>query len=65
MWDLYKKTFVGMQTIILLVTLLIFMRSHLWTHAVTFFAIMQTGSALGAIWGTRLRRKLQPNRVGP
>jgi uncharacterized membrane protein YfcA len=64
MWDLYKRTLVGMQTMILLVTLLVFMWSHLWTHAVVFFAIMQTGSALGAMWGTRLRRKLQPNRLG-
>ncbi len=47
MWDLYKKTFVGMQTIILLVTLLIFMRSHLWTHAVIILCDHANGLRVG------------------
>src|SRR5664279_2013498 len=65
MWDQYKKTLAGMQTVILLVTLLVFAWSHLWTLAAVFFAVMQTTSALGAMWGYRLKRKLQPHAYGP
>jgi len=65
MWDHYKKTFVGMQIIIALVALTILRLSHLWTVTVTFFAIMQIGSALGAVWGSRLQRKILEARCRP
>jgi len=65
MWDHYKKTFVGMQIVILAVTTLMLMLSHLWTVALTFFAIMQAGSALGAVWGARLRSKIRAGTCQP
>ena len=60
MWDQYKKTFVGMQTTIFVVTALVFLRTHYWMQAFVFFLIMQLGSAGGALWSNRLKRKLQP-----
>jgi uncharacterized membrane protein YfcA len=60
MWDQYRKTFVGMQTVIVVVTAMVFVWSHFWVHAVAFFVMMQTGSVFGALWGHRLKRKLQP-----
>ncbi len=65
MWDQYKKTFVRMQVMILFVTALVHAWSHLWTVAAVFFAVMQTGSALGAMWGFRLKRKILPSLCGP
>lgn len=59
MWDHYKRTFVGMQLVIALVTMLVFLVSHYWVHALVFFMVMQLGSAAGAVWGKRLKRKLQ------
>jgi hypothetical protein len=65
MWDQYKKTFTRMQVTIFVVTLLVYGWSHRLGMAATFFAVMQTGSALGAMWGFRLKRKLQPHLCGP
>jgi low temperature requirement protein LtrA len=59
MWDHYKKTFVGMQSVILLITMMVLAWSHMWTVALVFFAVMQTGSALGAMWASRLKRRLE------
>ena len=58
MWDQYKKTFIRMQSMILVITVVVFVLSHLWNVALTFFAIMQVGSALGAMWGSNLRHKI-------
>lgn len=63
MLDHYKRTFVGMQLVISIVTALVFLVTHYWAQTIVFFLIMQLGSAAGAIWGNRLRRKLQPNRL--
>jgi len=60
MWNHYKRTFVGMQLVIALVTVLVFLVSHYWVQAFIFFMVMQLGSAGGAVWGKRLKRKLQP-----
>jgi uncharacterized membrane protein YfcA len=64
MWDQYKKSFVGMQTVIFVVAALVFAWSHFWAHAVAFFVMMQAGSALGALWGHRLKRKLPAPACG-
>ena len=58
MWDQYKRTFIAMQVVILLVTTAVFILSRLWTAAGTFFAIMQIGSVLGAVWGSNLRYRI-------
>jgi uncharacterized membrane protein YfcA len=63
MWDHYKRTFVGMQLVISIVTALVFLVSHYWVHAIVFFVVMQLGSVAGAVWGKRLKRKLEPYRL--
>jgi len=58
MWDQYKKTFAGMQLVILLVTagmFIVFSRDV--TLVATFFVTLQLASLLGAYWGDRLRKR--------
>jgi uncharacterized membrane protein YfcA len=58
MWKQYKKTFSGMQVVIVLVTLGILLWRHAWDLAGVFFITMQVGAVLGAMWGARLKNKL-------
>jgi hypothetical protein len=61
MWEHYKKTFGRMQTVIALVTGEVFVGLHqMWFVTATFFLTMQVGAVVGAMWATRLKRKLQP-----
>ena len=62
MWEQYKRTLIGMQLLITGVTALVFVATHFWMHAVVFYLVMQLGSALGSLWGARLRRKIQERR---
>ena len=60
MWEQYRKTFVGMQVVIALVTAamyLLFVRQ--WQPVGTFYATLQVAALLGAYWGDRLRRRVQ------
>ena len=64
MWNQYKKTFWGMQVVILIITAMVFQTSHhLLIPAVAFFLTMQVGGAVGALWANRLRRKIQEARA--
>jgi uncharacterized membrane protein YfcA len=63
MWEQYKRTFIGMQVVITAVAVLVFFASHYWPHAVGFYLFMQLGSALGALWGNRLRRRIQERQL--
>jgi hydrogenase/urease accessory protein HupE len=60
MWEQYKKHFVGMQVVILLVTFAAYQRfSHLWFVAAVFFTTMQVGALLGASWANRIRMRVK------
>lgn len=60
MWDQYKKTFVGMQLVILLVTTgMYLLLSRDVAQVGTFFAILQFAALLGAYWGDRLRKRMR------
>jgi len=60
MWDQYKKTFVGMQVVILLVTAGMFLvLSRDVTLVATFFATLQLASLLGAYLGGSLRKRMR------
>jgi uncharacterized membrane protein YfcA len=60
MLDQYRKTFVGMQLVIAMVTAFVYLAGgHQWAPAAMFFATMQIASGLGAYWGHRLRRRIQ------
>jgi hypothetical protein len=60
MWEQYKKTFARMQAVIFIVTVVMLVVSRPWQVAMTFFLVMQVGSAAGAVWGVRLRRLFFP-----
>lgn len=61
MWEHYKKTFGRMQTVIALVTGAVFLGlQQMWFVTATFFLVMQVGAVVGAMWASRLKRKLQP-----
>ena len=61
MWQQYKKTAFSMQVLIGLVTAGIVLWSHAWDLAALFFVTMQVGAVVGAMWGNRLRNKLERN----
>ena len=61
MWEQYKETFGRVQLMIALITGLVFFGlNRMWTVTATFFVVMQIGSLVGALWASRLKRKLQP-----
>jgi uncharacterized membrane protein YfcA len=61
MWEQYRRTFFKMQIFIALATGGIFFAlGRHWLVALGFFAMMQVGAFVGAWWGDRLRRRLNP-----
>jgi|GEM_PF-1244823 len=59
MWEHYRKTFVGMQTTICVVTLgIYFYFGHMAGTALVFFVTMEVASVIGALWAQRLKGKL-------
>jgi uncharacterized membrane protein YfcA len=60
MWDQYKKSFFGMQVVISLVTVCMYLLfTRQWAPAAMFFLTMQVASVLGAFWGQRLRNRMR------
>ena len=60
MWSHYKKSFVLIQLVILMVTIFVFQQAdHRFAVAVFFFLTMQLCSVIGSMWALRLRRKLE------
>ena len=56
MWTRYRKSFVGMQSLIALITLGALVLSHRVFLAGAFFITMQLGALFGAMWAARLER---------
>jgi hypothetical protein len=56
MWARYKRSFAGMQALIVVVTLSALILSHRLYLAGTFFLTMQLGALFGAMWAARLER---------
>ena len=59
MLEQYKKTFWSMQLVIGLVTFGVLAWSHLWDLGAAFFCTMQLGAVAGAMWGVRLKNRIQ------
>ena len=60
MWQQYRKTFVGMQVTIFLVTVGMYLvLHHEWFLAAKFFVVMQVASVIGVFWGQRLRARIR------
>jgi hypothetical protein len=59
MWEQYKKTFAKTQAVIAIVTLgTYFYVGEMAARSAVFFLMMQLGAVVGAMWGTRLKRKV-------
>jgi hypothetical protein len=59
MWEQYKKTFAGMQIAIWLVACAVLLWSHVLALALVFLVTMQLGAVIGALWGYRLKSKVE------
>ncbi|HEX2661105.1 MAG TPA: hypothetical protein VHU40_22650 [Polyangia bacterium] len=58
----YRKTFVGMQTVIGLVTALVYFRVYRsWEPTLSFFFVLQGAALAGALWASRLKERVQNN----
>lgn len=58
----YRKTFVGMQTVIALVTVLAYLQFYRsWAPTLSFFFVLQGAALAGALWASRLKRRFNPN----
>ena len=65
MWAHYKKTFVGMQAVIWLVTLAVYVFfGQQWRTAATFFLVMQFSAVSGAVWAARLSAMMRRQSDG-
>jgi hypothetical protein len=63
MWEQYRKTIRGMQIVIGLVTMGVFVLTRRVSIAAGFFAMMQCGALVGAMWGARLKRLIEGSRA--
>ncbi len=63
MWlNQYKKTFVGMQTVIALITAAVYFGMYRsWGPTLSFFLVMQGAALAGALWASRIKRRLGSN----
>jgi hypothetical protein len=65
MWEHYRKTFVGIQSMIVVITGGMLYLSHSLTIAAVFLLIMETGAVVGAMWAQRLKHKLAHQLSAP
>jgi cobalamin synthase len=59
MWEQYKKTFLGMQIVMWVIAAGVLLGTHRLFAAAVFLAVMQVSAVFGAMWGARLKSKLQ------
>jgi hypothetical protein len=65
MWEQYKKTVWSMQALIAAVTCGVLIYSHVIGLAALFFITMQIAAVAGAMWGVRLKQKVERVRNLP
>jgi hypothetical protein len=56
MWDHYRKTFARMQLVMGLAACAAVLVTRQLTVGLLFFAFMQIGALVGAVWAARIRR---------
>ena len=59
MWALYKRTFVGMQIVIAIVSIATLVLTRHWQPALMMFSVMQISAVFGARWGVRVRNMVK------
>jgi hypothetical protein len=58
----YKKSFVGMQTVIALITVAAYFGLYrAWEPTASFFLVLQGAAFAGALWASRIKRRLDPH----
>ena len=64
MLEQYKKTFLGVQVLAFAVSgWVYFGLTHWWASAALVFLTMQVGGVFGAMWASRLIRKMQQDQL--
>ena len=59
MWEQYKKTFARTQAVIAVITFATYVYlGHDLRRSAAFLLMMELGAIAGAMWGVRLRRKV-------
>ncbi|MEO8214182.1 MAG: hypothetical protein ABI560_13365 [Myxococcales bacterium] len=59
MWKQYKRSFASTQGVIVAITLgTYFYGGHMVARSATFFVVMELAGVVGAMWGTRLKNKV-------
>ena len=63
MWlNQYKKTFVGMQLVIALITAAVYFGMYgVLAPTLSFFLVLQGAALAGALWASRIKRRLDPH----
>jgi hypothetical protein len=63
MWlNQYKKTFVGMQAVIALITAAVFFGMYRsWAPTLSFFLVLQGAAVAGALWASRIKTRVNPH----
>jgi hypothetical protein len=65
MWDHYRKTFKGIQVVIWLVAIGVYVFfGRQWQQAAIFFVFMQISAVMGAVWAARLSAMSQRRAGG-
>jgi hypothetical protein len=58
----YKKNFIGMQAVIALITAAVHVSLYrAWGPTLSFFLVLQGAAFAGALWGSRIKRRLDPH----
>ena len=60
MWEHYRKTFMGMQIVIALVTIGVYLLLGQLAQAAVFFLVMQISAVMGAVWAARIKAMRSP-----
>jgi hypothetical protein len=63
MWEQYRKTAVGIQIVIAVVTVAVLLWSRVLVVGAVFCLAMQLSALLGAGWATRLHRLQERGRL--
>jgi hypothetical protein len=58
MWEHYRKTFTGIQSVVVVITGVVLYLSHSLSTAAVFLLVMEMGAVIGAMWAQRLKNKL-------
>lgn len=60
MWEHYRKTLVGMQAMIVIMTVIASqLFNHQWIMVAVFFAVLQLGALFGSLFAARVNSQIK------